>query len=184
MEAWQMDFKYRNKDETAEALSSIVGFHRKIASLCGDKPRYICVFGAGQYGRKCVTDLQNRFVSVLYVSDNDPAKWGATINGVLCVSPQDLALYKDCALVIATKKDPADILAALRDAGFPHVCTYDDVKPWIEETIPLKWFDGMNELEGIDYASPPIQALLAFFKRSMCDLASGFEARLTAVEKT
>lgn len=178
-----MDLKYRNEDETTEALYSIFSFHQKIASLCGDKPRYICVFGAGLYGKRCVMELQNRFVSVLYIADNDPTKWGALINGVLCIAPQDLALYKDCTLVIAAKKNPEDILDALREAGYPHVCAYDELKEWIEETTPLKWLDGMAELEGIDYASPPIQSLIIFFKRSMCELARCYEARLTAVEK-
>jgi hypothetical protein len=81
------------------------------------RPRKIIFFGAGEAGRQMLR-IWPADRPVAYVADNDPAKWGGTLDGVPIVSPRTLEAEPfDRALVVITSERYQEIAQQLEDIG-------------------------------------------------------------------
>jgi hypothetical protein len=84
----------------------------------------ICLFGLGRIGQAALPHFIEYFGKrVVCLSDNDAAKWGTTLNGVMCVSPQGIP--GDAAIVVTTGYDAMRaIIPQLQEAGHDAVIPY------------------------------------------------------------
>lgn len=74
-------------------------FDRELKECNGN----VVLFGAGNLGRKSLACLRSMGVEPLAFSDNSPAKWGTTVDGVPVLSPEETAVkYGKTALFIVT----------------------------------------------------------------------------------
>ncbi|MFS0555847.1 class I SAM-dependent methyltransferase [Brevibacillus sp. 179-C9.3 HS] len=94
----------------------------------GTREQYIVIFGAGQNGVLLNKYLQNNGVAVKYFCDTNPEKQGITIDGVLCISFEELCKYKDEVIVFVSPNNATDIYKILKDNGFSQVVSSDEMK--------------------------------------------------------
>ena len=72
------------------------------------------VFGTGSLGSALARSLREQGLQPAAFSDNDPRRWGATIEGLQVVPPHDLESGQP---IIIGSKFVKDIFAGLRDSG-------------------------------------------------------------------
>jgi predicted O-methyltransferase YrrM len=94
----------------------------------GQKPKYVTIFGAGQNGLLLNKYLKNSDVTVNFFCDNNSKKHGTAINGVLCISFEELRLYKDDVVIFVSPYKSDEIVAELEKCGFPHIIASDFLK--------------------------------------------------------
>jgi glycosyltransferase involved in cell wall biosynthesis len=94
----------------------------------GSTARRLCVFCAGDYGIRLFYDFRLKNIAVDYFADNDPAKHKEDfLDGIPCLSFEELLKIKDDTLVIVAASTPAEILEQLRNAKFPLVTTKQEI---------------------------------------------------------
>ncbi|AGA70304.1 hypothetical protein Desdi_2892 [Desulfitobacterium dichloroeliminans LMG P-21439] len=111
-------------------------------SIKGDAK--ICIFGAGDYGKRLYCLLKFSSIAIAMFADNNPIKWGKPVFGdVICQGPDTLLPNKECLLmIVAIKNEPEKIAAALRDMGFPYIVLMGDIIDKLE-------INAMNLVEDI-----------------------------------
>ncbi|GHV57579.1 hypothetical protein FACS1894216_22120 [Synergistales bacterium] len=107
-----------------------------IRSCSGGRCCNLCVFGAGYQGKLLKFEMERRRLRVSCFGDNDEHKHGTIIEGIPCVSFDELAGIKsDILVIIAT--DLSDIIETqLKGAGFPYVITKKNLDALILESPP------------------------------------------------
>jgi len=90
--------KYRKELEKAIEYASRTGNFSKI-NMCRNA-KNVCVFGLGTFFNEAFYhyDMKER-LGVNLLSDNNSEKWGKEMDGVLCVSPQELMNYEDLVVI-------------------------------------------------------------------------------------
>ncbi len=82
----------------------------------------LCIFGAGTYGVRSYYDLMMLVDVDIVFSDNNPDKHGKNIvQGVTCLSPDELYESKETTLVIVAMKETDEVMKQLRERGCPSV---------------------------------------------------------------
>ncbi|HWT73637.1 MAG TPA: glycosyltransferase [Mobilitalea sp.] len=122
-------------------------FEKYIDKISDGKANKICIFGGGQYGQRLYWELDSRLIYIDCFSDNNPRKWGTSIEGKQCISPQDLMKIKDETLVIVAVQMPEVIIEQLKQEGFSHITTMQQMEWRISQTIPLKWISALEDNE-------------------------------------
>jgi hypothetical protein len=110
-------------------------------------------------------------------SDNNPAKWGYLTDNIYCVSPAEIEKEKESILVIVANRTPEAIVQQLKEQGFPHVMTKQEVDGLIATVLPVAWITGMNQVENVDYSSPDVQFLVQKFTQTIFEICSYYESR-------
>lgn len=90
----------------------------------------ICIFGAGKMGTGFWYDMLGELqIKPGYFCDNDPGKWGREIrDGILCISPGELAEKKDCACFVLIGVFKINIIKKqLFDMGMETVVVFSDL---------------------------------------------------------
>lgn len=80
--------------------------------------RQIVIFGAGHLGRSLLQGLKGTDLEVVGFADNNPRLWGATLDGLSVLSPQDAALrHKHNAIFVVTvwNQNRSPVVSALLD---------------------------------------------------------------------
>lgn len=103
---------------------------------------YVCVFGLGRYFEEAFVSKRIKHTyNVDLLCDNNPKKWGKVIEGLPCISPDELQRY-DNVIVIIMMGNPLKVQEQLDDMGIPWV-THVDLS--LEETMALprgkSWFE-------------------------------------------
>lgn len=99
--------------------------------LEGKRP--VVLYPAARMATAAAAMLLARGVDVRGFSDNNPARWGQTINGLPVVSPSQIAgLAPDCAVLVASSLYDSDIRELLAVAG--HTCIYP--MPYLNFCLP------------------------------------------------
>lgn len=75
----------------------------------------VCLFGAGDLGRKMRRFFEKQGIRVIFFTDNDKNKWGMTIEGLPVLSPHD-AVQRD-AFFVACSGDALIMAEQLRRLG-------------------------------------------------------------------
>lgn len=107
----------------------------------------VCVFGLGTYFREAfVSQNTKKLYHVNLLSDNNPEKWGQTIEGLPCVSPEELKKYPNL-IVIIMMGNPSAVEKQLKDMDIPYVYHIDvsldrimkmrREPDWFENEIPV-----------------------------------------------
>lgn len=104
----------RNKGLSIDELSYIRPYHNKIMKKLKTYNELI-IFGAGEYGRIIVEDLEQHGISTIQcICDNNPKALGKEIGGYKVLTPESaLQAYKDACFVITPKGYENEILSQL-----------------------------------------------------------------------
>ena len=73
----------------------------------------IYIFGAGMYGRQLKANLSGQGIELAGFLDNDAGKWGRSIDGLKCFSPEILK-EKAFARITVAMQDPAEVEKQLK----------------------------------------------------------------------
>lgn len=108
----------------------------------------ICIYCAGEYGIDLYHLLRENGVHVNYFGDIDKTKNGYFIDGVTCISYDDMMLLdkKHCFIIVA-KKNPDDLVNQFKENGFWYVTDYLKIKKILK--TPVVERKAMNYFEGI-----------------------------------
>lgn len=83
------------------------------------KNKTIFIFGAGANGRKFLAAAAAMDASGVYFLDNDPAKWGSTLDGIRICSTQELQRYpRDAVMIFIASAHHEEIAAQLEALGY------------------------------------------------------------------
>lgn len=111
----------------------------------------VCVFGTGKYFEDVFVPRNlKEELKVNLLCDNNPEKWGKTIEGIKCVSPNELKNY-DNLIVLILVGNPLPIYKQLTDMGincFSYASVYMDMSTGMRKE--LDWF--VKEKEDIEKA--------------------------------
>ncbi len=91
----------------------------------GNKPELVVIFGAGQNGLWLHNYLEKINVVVDYFCDNSTSKQGSLINGVRCISLNELCKYKNDVVVLVSPLKSDDTIAELKNLDFPYIVSPD-----------------------------------------------------------
>jgi hypothetical protein len=81
----------------------------------------IVLFGGGVDGRLALAGLRIAGMRVRWFCDSDPRLWGAKLNGVEVISPQELRDKRDTVVVITSRRFHSEIKAQLAEMGIKAV---------------------------------------------------------------
>ncbi len=124
--------------EVPSANSSCISkFKDVIANASENKADEIVLFGAGQYGRRLLSDLKNRDIKIHAFIDNDTEKDGVYIDGIPCHYYEYLIKKKEHILVIISMLHEAKVLKQLRKDSVPYVLKYAEIDKKLFEYPPI-----------------------------------------------
>ena len=102
-------------------------FKEYLERISGGYQRKIVIFGAGQYGRRLLYELQQRQVTVAFFMDNDSKKDGTLIDGVVCKRVEDFLACKEHMLVIIAQRMCTEAVCQMKELGFCWVITRQEL---------------------------------------------------------
>ncbi|MBQ3544727.1 MAG: glycosyltransferase [Lachnospiraceae bacterium] len=105
--------------------------HKEIKSI--NEP--VVLYCAGKNGRYLQKELSVRNIEVKAFSDGNSSLWGKDIDGIKCISPNEIP--KD-SLIIVTKDNPKELMEILKKQGLKKVMAYEDIASEVFESIPKK----------------------------------------------
>ena len=127
--------RFENTEKPACVLESIQTLRKKLNMLSNSKARQICIFCAGEFGRRLNRALLQRDIHVDCFSDNNPSLWYTTTDGVCCVPPKDID--KTNTLIIVAHQEPLQLTKTLMDEGFSYVFPLNELTADINSALPL-----------------------------------------------
>lgn len=102
-------------------------FKEYLKRISGGCQRKIVIFGAGQYGRRLLYELQQRQVTAAFFMDNDSEKDGTLIDGVICKRVEDFLACKEHVLIIIAQRMCAQAVRQMEELGFCWVITRQEL---------------------------------------------------------
>jgi hypothetical protein len=111
----------------------------------GQLPEYVAIFGAGENGLILNRFLQQGNVTVNFFCDNDSQKHGVMINGVPCLSFDELCQFKNNVIIFVSPNKSEEIMKELEKNKFPHIISSDLIKlirfiPYTKDSNYLREF--------------------------------------------
>lgn len=103
----------------------------------------LCIFCCGDYGKHIHATMSKLGIEADCFSDNNPAKWGQTVDGLPCIPPKELAERGEDTLAVVSKYQPEDVLEQLKELGLPHVLDGRAFEKRLFECFPLR--DGSRQ---------------------------------------
>ncbi len=123
--------RLRGKIDAGPAIGNEVFYRRLEELLQMDidiiKRLDVCLFGAGDSGRRMVNDLTLRGIKVRNFIDNNRQKWDRKIYGVPCCGMVGIEPQKDTVLVIITILAEDEVYQQLKERQVPYVVKYSDI---------------------------------------------------------
>lgn len=98
----------------------------------------ICIFGCGINGRQLHFALAGRGIDVAYFSSNFSSQWGTIVDGIPCISPDELRVIKEDTLILVALQSESLILKQLEGMGCSYVSTKRTLDNWLLKTVPHK----------------------------------------------
>jgi glycosyltransferase involved in cell wall biosynthesis len=95
----------------------------------------LILYCAGKNGRRLLKELAFRGVAVDLFADRDSKLWGTKIDGVKCVSPEEMRKED---YIIVTKDYPEEIVGRLIREGYVYVESYGKVAHDVYVSMPEK----------------------------------------------
>ena len=108
-------------------------------------PKYTAIFGAGKNGLFLNRYLKNGNVNVDFFCDNNLDKQGRVIDGLSCISFNELCKYKNDVVVFVSPENSEEIIRELKKNNFQNVINSDFLKlarfiPCTENLNVFKYF--------------------------------------------
>lgn len=96
-------------------------YAQEVRDLCAERPRVV-FYGCGAILASIVDTWREQVgLRIDYVCDSDPAKWGQTFCGALCLSPDELLSIRSSCTVFVTVGQFQPVYHWLMSSGFPSV---------------------------------------------------------------
>lgn len=115
---------------------SIAELKRYINSLSDNNATSIAIFGAGQYGIRVKYELGSRLINTDYFIDNNIQKQGTTVDGVLCLSVEEILKKNNNTLIVVAQRILGPALQQLKLYDFKYVVTKQELDARILATLP------------------------------------------------
>ncbi|WP_322906518.1 hypothetical protein [Paenibacillus campi] len=116
-----------------------------------DNTKEVILFGVGSLGLKVLQQLQNNDYKVVGIFDNDPNKHGTYVNEIPITKPEHITLADNQRIVIASSYS-LEIQLQLKQQGIQygiHYVNYNELFPYIEGGLPMKFSRKIDELSTI-----------------------------------
>lgn len=156
-------------------------FLNKLHNLCGGHTIKICLFCAGRFAEKGFEVLVRNGLTVDYVADNDPMKWGYWGHGLNCISREILKLEKDIVLVIVTNKVPEPIEEELVTDGFPFIINYYQLEKLDQEVSEIYGEDIYSKIAQLNYSDEGVLDLIDFMNKRIGDMSRYYQKQIEEV---
>lgn len=98
----------------------------------------ICIFGAGQYGIEVLKELDRRGVYVECFCDNNSNKWETKVEGIKCISIDELCERKDKLLVLVCLSQEKEVYTQLKKLGIQEVIKKSDLEQVLFNISPYE----------------------------------------------
>ncbi len=95
----------------------------------------IILYCAGKNGRRFQKELLAHGIKITAFCDSNELLWGTEINGVCCISPQELP---KAALIIVTKDYPEELMDSLKKVGYDKVMGCSELNRMLYLSVPPK----------------------------------------------
>ncbi|MHB8129584.1 MAG: glycosyltransferase family 2 protein [Mobilitalea sp.] len=164
---------FMKEDIPEEASGKIKQLKEHLREYSNGKAEKLCIFCAGDYGMNLYQDLNYRLIRPDYFSDNNPNKWGYTLEGLYCIPPVELD--KENTLLIVSIKNPEAVVNQLKEKGFLYVTTKREVDHLMEEVPPIKWLVDAKKLEKVDYSAEDVTQLVDKFNQTLFEVCQYYE---------
>lgn len=102
-------------------------YYKFMNAISKGKADTICIFCAGDYGKKVFWDMWKNDVYPDYYCDNNPQKCGIVIGDVACVPYETLLQDKEHVFIIVANMHPEPIVRQLQSDEFPYVVTVNEL---------------------------------------------------------
>lgn len=149
-----------------------------LSNLSKGKADRICIFCAGERGMRLFYQLKSRLIHVDCFCDNNVEKHGYIADGTSCISFSELEKQKESTLIIVSALSSAEVVEQLKAKAFPYIATKAELDKILLATPALKWFYGLESVEGIDYHSNEIMLLTGRFREVVFDICRYYEDKL------
>lgn len=127
---------FRSAELPADYKVRQEGFYAWFDELRGPCSK-ICIFGPGEWGRRLHFALAGRGIDVAFFAANPPEQWGTTVDGIPCISPDELRRIKEDTLILVALQCENEVLKQLEGMGCPHVSTKRFLDSWLLKTPPI-----------------------------------------------
>lgn len=97
------------------------------------KKQRLILYCAGKNGRKVKKELEIRNIDVTFFCDSSSELWGRDIDGVKCISPEDLRCDD---FIIVTKDYPEKLVEELNSKGVTDVIGYSEIAKELFSSLP------------------------------------------------
>ncbi len=114
---------YKNSNDT----KAVDEFKEYLKRICNGKDQKIVIFGAGQYGRRLLYELNQRKIAVECFIDNDEGKNGKRIDGMICRTVDAIECRKEEVLVIIAQRTCTEALHQMKELEIPYVITRQEL---------------------------------------------------------
>lgn len=111
-------------------------FRVYLKNVSGGLEKKIAIFGSGHYGLRIKYELESRLIKPKYFIDNNPAKWGTMIDGILCISMEEAIKEKEDLLIVLAQRNFTLGLKQVEEAGFLYYTTKQSLDAKILHTLP------------------------------------------------
>ena len=98
----------------------------------------ICLFGAGDYGKRMLNELQLRGFLVHSYIDNDEKKWNTRICGIPCYGMDYLVKHQEHTAVIVSALAEDEIKLQLKKNNIKYIKKYSEIYKKLFYCEPLK----------------------------------------------
>lgn len=111
--------------------------------------KYVAIFGAGKNGVYLNRYLQNSGIKVNFFCDNNSEKQETIIDGVTCISLDQLNKYKSDLIIFVSPNESQEIIKILEDHKFP--CIVDAIRRELTDFEKIVYNDGERLIFGVSH---------------------------------
>ena len=96
----------------------------------------LCIYGAGKYGIEIYYQLKNQGIQVDFFSDRNKEKWGYALDGIFCISPQELLKFEKTktTIIIGIKNNIENLYKHFNSQGIYKVIRWHEISDYFGET--------------------------------------------------
>ena len=148
-----------------------------ILQLGDNQADRICIFCAGERGRKLYWDLKKRLIQIDFFADNNKVAEGYVFDNTYCVTREVIRKDKDRVLIlVALAKGAEELVTELRNDGFLFVENAKILDQWFEQVPEVAWLSEAAQYD-IGYSDPAIIALMDEYRNIIFDMCKYYEER-------
>lgn len=107
----------------------------------------ICIYCMGDYGLETYFKLKEMGVSVRWFGDRDTSKHGYALEGISCISYEDvLKLDKKNSVIVVAVKNSYALIEQFKEYGFENIYNKDEIVSVIETRKIKKQYISLTDI--------------------------------------